>query len=144
MEPRIILLVDDNADDRDLLRRSFRANGIWNEIIYAADGQQALNYLFGNADDRGSDPIGHIQLVILDLNMPVMDGYETLRRIRADERTRDLPVVILTGSASEQDRARLEGLGIADFIRKPTDITEFLRVTARLGLKWVLMRERER
>jgi len=141
MEPKIILLVDDNADDRELIRRAFRANGIWNEIVMAADGQQALNYLFGSATDRGPDPISHVQLVILDLNMPVMDGFEILRRMRADERTRDLPVVILTGSVSEQDRTFLEGLGITDFIRKPTDITEFLRVTTQLGLKWVLMRE---
>lgn len=143
MQNKIILLVDDDADDRDLIRRAWRASGIWNEIVYAADGEQALNYLFGNAPDRPADPIAATQLVVLDLNMPGMGGLECLRRIRADARTRELPVVILTGSTSEEDRLRAQELGVTAYVRKPPDLTAFIRVTAALGLKWIVMRGEE-
>lgn len=142
MEDKIILLVEDNDDDREIIRRAWRASGIWNRIVYAADGQQALNYLLGDAPDRPADPIGSTQLVVLDLHMPGMGGLECLRRLRADERTRHLPVVVLTGSESEDDMVQATALGVTAYIRKSLNVTEFLRATAELGLKWIVMRER--
>lgn len=143
MQNNVILIVDDSVDDRVLMRRSWRASGIWNEIVFAADGEQALNFLFGSAPDAPPDPIAATQLIILDLHMPGMGGIECLRRLRADPRTKSLPVAVLTGSTNIEDERQARELGVAEFLRKPTDTTEFIRVTANLGLKWILMREED-
>jgi len=137
MNPRkFILLVEDNPDDIELTLRAFRKNNIANAIEVARDGAQALKYLFG-ADAGQPLPT----LVLLDLKLPKVDGQEVLRRIRADQRTRCLPVVILTSSREEADILEAYHNGANSYIRKPVDFAEFVEAVQRLGLYWLLLNE---
>jgi two-component system, response regulator len=139
VESKVVLLVEDNPDDEALTLRELRKNNIANEIIVARDGVEALAYLFDHRDflsPRGRDLP---QLVLLDLNMPKIDGLEVLRRIRADERTRLLPVVVLTASQEDSDRIKAHGLGINGYVRKPVKFLEFGEAVRTLGLSWLLL-----
>src|SRR4051794_41150761 len=122
---RTILLVEDNPSDVGLTKRAFEKSRIANELVVAEDGQEALNYLWGEGRYAGRDTCELPALVLLDLKLPRVPGLKVLRRTRTDERTRRLPVVILTTSKQEQDRATGYDLGINSYIRKPIDFMQF-------------------
>jgi two-component system, response regulator len=141
MKSKVILLVEDNPSDVALTRRALAKNRIANELVVAEDGQEALDYLFGTGvyADRSLNDLP--ALILLDLKLPRLDGLEVLRRIRADERTRRLPVVILTTSREDQDVAQSYDLGANSYIRKPVDFTQFLQSIEYLGLYWLVLNE---
>jgi two-component system, response regulator len=141
MNTKVILLVEDNPDDEALTIRALRKNKIVNEIVVARDGVQALDYLFGQGAHAGRDTHEIPQVVLLDLKLPKLDGLSVLRRLRADERTRLLPVVILTSSNEEQDRIDGYGLGANSYVRKPVDFDHFVAAAAQLGLYWLVLNE---
>jgi len=136
-----ILLVEDNADDEALTLRALKHNQIKNEVIVARDGLQAVQYLFGEGDYAGRDLEHMPQVILLDLKLPKLDGFEVLKRIRSDERTRYLPVVILTTSNEEMDRLKGYGLGANSYVRKPVEFTEFIQAVKQLGLYWLLLNQ---
>jgi two-component system, response regulator len=138
---RTILLVEDNSDDEALTLRAFRMNNISNEVVVASDGAMALDYLFGSGEFDGRDVDDLPQVVLLDINLPKINGLEVLRRIRAEERTRTLPVVILTSSREEQDLIDSYRCGANSYVRKPVDFEEFVRAARQLGLYWLLLNE---
>jgi len=141
MENKVILLVEDNPDDAALALRALKKNNIKNEVIVARDGAEALDYLFGAGQYVGRDPADSPSVVLLDLKLPKVDGLEVLRRIRADERTRLLPVVILTSSKEEQDVVNGYRFGCNSYVRKPVNFDEFVEATRQLGLYWLLLNE---
>lgn len=141
MEKRIILLVEDNPDDQELTLRALKANNILNEVIVAQDGAEALDYLFGEGSYAGRDLAVMPQVILLDLKLPKIDGLEVLKRMRADERTRLLPVVILTSSKEERDLVNGYGSGANSYVRKPVDFGEFREAVRQLGLYWLLLNE---
>ena len=136
---RMILLVEDNPDDEALTRRALVKNNIQNEVLVAHDGAEALDYLLGTGAHAGH-PISP-EVILLDLKLPKIDGLEVLRRIRADERTRLLPVVILTSSREERDVISGYGLGANSYIRKPVDFGQFVEAVRQLGLYWLVLNE---
>jgi two-component system, response regulator len=137
----IILLVEDRADDVELTLRAFEKAKIANEIVVASDGEEAVNYLFGLGRYAGRDPKVMPQVVLLDLKLPKIDGLEVLRRMRADERTRRLPVVIMTSSKEESDVVLGYNLGANSFVRKPVDFVQFVEAAKLLGLYWLVINE---
>jgi two-component system response regulator len=141
MENKVILLVEDNPDDVELTLRALKKNNIKNEVIVARDGAEALDYLFGAGQYAGRDQADSPTVVLLDLKLPKVDGLEVLRRIRADERTRLLPVVILTSSKEEQDVVNGYRFGCNSYVRKPVNFDEFVEATRQLGLYWLLLNE---
>jgi two-component system response regulator len=138
----VILLVEDNPDDEALTLRALKKNNITNAVVVARDGVEALDYLFGTGSHAGRNLNSLPQVVLLDLKLPKVDGLEVLRRVRADERTKLLPVVILTSSNEEQDRLRGYGLGANSYVRKPVDFGQFIEAVRQLGLYWLLLNER--
>jgi two-component system response regulator len=140
-ERKSILLVEDNPDDVELTRRAFRKNNILNGMAVASDGVEALDYLFCQGKYQERDPADMPALILLDLKLPRIDGLEVLRRIRADARTRLLPVVILTSSKEEQDLVRGYSLGTNSYVRKPIDFQQFTEAVGLLGLYWLLINE---
>ncbi len=141
MSDKVILLVEDNPDDEALTLRAFQKNNITNEVVIARDGAEALDYLFGTGPHAGRNLGVMPQLVLLDLKLPKVDGLEVLRRLRADERTRLLPVVVLTSSNEERDLVESYRLGANSYVRKPVNFTEFLDAARQLGLYWLLLNE---
>ncbi len=141
MNDTVILLVEDNPDDEALTVRALKKNKILNEVVVARDGVQALDYLFGQGPHAGRDTTETPQVVLLDLKLPKVDGLEVLRRLRADPRTRLLPVVILTSSNEDHDRINGYGLGANSYVRKPVDFDAFVTATAQLGLYWLVLNE---
>lgn len=141
MKPKIILLVEDNPSDVGLTQRALAKSRIANGLVVAEDGQEALDYLFGGGQHTGRDVSELPALVLLDLKLPRVDGLEVLRRIRADQRTRRLPVVILTTSKEEQDVAQSYDLGANSYIHKPVDFTQFAQSVEHLGLYWLVLNE---
>ncbi len=141
MRNGIILLVEDNPDDVELTLRSLKKNNILNEVVLAADGVEALDYLFGTGTHAGRDLNVMPAVILLDLKLPRIDGLEVLRRLRADERTELLPVVILTSSKEEQDLINGYKLGANSYVRKTVDFTQFSEAVKQLGLYWLLLNE---
>lgn len=137
-----ILLVEDNPDDEDLTLRALEQNRIKNAVVVARDGAEALDYLFGTGKYAGRDTNLLPQVVLLDLKLPKIDGLEVLRRLRADNRTKLLPVVILTSSNEEQDKLKGYSLGANSYVRKPVDFVQFTDAVKQLGLFWLLLNER--
>ena len=134
-----ILLVEDSPDDVALTKRAFKSHNITNEVVVASDGAQALELLFG---PPGQSPPRQLpSIVLLDLNLPKVNGLEVLQRIRADERTRFLPVVILTSSTEQRDLVESYKLGVNSYVRKPVDFVEFTEAAKQLGLYWLLLNE---
>ena len=140
MKEKIILLVEDNPDDVRLTRRALTKNNIANEMVVANDGVAAIDYLLNTcAPGQGSNPLPAV--ILLDLKLPKMDGFEVLRRIRADERLNRLPTVILTSSKEEQDILKSYALGANSYIRKPVDFDQFVEVVRQLGRYWLSLNE---
>ncbi len=142
MKSDVILLVEDNPDDLELMQLSLKEHNISNEVIVARDGSEALDYLFATGAHAGRDVSVTPVVVLLDLKMPKVDGFEVLRRIRSDERTKLLPVVILTSSQEEQDMVSGYGLGANSYVSKPVDFVEFNDTIRQLGLYWLLLNKR--
>jgi CheY-like chemotaxis protein len=136
-----ILLVEDNPDDEALAIRALKRHHISNEIVVARDGVEALDYLFGRGIHAGRDTTSKPTVVLLDLKLPRVDGLEVLRQLRADDRTRLLPVVVLTTSSEEQDMLSSYSLGCNSYIRKPVDFVQFSEAIRQLGMYWLLINE---
>ncbi len=141
MKIKTILLVEDNPSDIDLTKRALANANIANKLVVAEDGQEALDYLFGTGHYAGRDAAPLLAVVLLDLKLPKVDGLNVLRRIRADERTKRLPVVILTSSQEEQDIAAGYDLGANSYIRKPVDFSQFADAIKSMGLYWLVLNE---
>lgn len=139
MNEKVILLVEDNPDDVDLTLRALKKNNIMNEVAVAHDGAEALEYLFGIGKYAGRNMNIMPEVVLLDLKLPKVDGLEVLQRIRADERTQLLPVVILTSSKEERDVINGYKLGANSYIRKPVDWNQFMEAVRQLGLYWLVL-----
>ncbi len=136
-----VLLIEDNPDDEALTLRALKKNNIKNEVVVAHDGAEALDYLFGTGKYAGRNTDVLPQVVLLDLKLPKVEGLEVLRRVRADGRTKLLPVVILTSSNEEQDRIDGYGLGANSYVRKPVDFSQFMEAARQLGLYWLILNE---
>lgn len=136
---KVILLVEDNPNDELLTLRALRRNKISNEIVVARDGAEALDYLFGTGKYAGRDLSVLPEFVLLDLRLPKIDGSEVLQRIRAAERTRLLPVVVLTSSDEERDIIESYNLGANSYICKPVDFNQFVEAVCQLGLYWLVL-----
>lgn len=141
VDKKVILLVEDNADDEALTRRALKKNNIGNELVVARDGVEAIDYLFGTGVHAGRGTVASPTLILLDLKLPRVDGLEVLRRLRDDPRTRVLPVVVLTSSKEEQDLVRSYRLGANSYIRKPVDFKQFTEAVRQLGLYWLVLNE---
>ena len=141
MNTKTILLVEDNPSDIDLTKRALANANIANKVVVAEDGQEALDYLFGTGHYAGRDAAPLLAVVLLDLKLPKVDGLDILRRIRANRRTKRLPVVILTSSQEEQDIAAGYDLGANSYIRKPVDFLKFAEAIKTLGLYWLVLNE---
>jgi len=135
MKDKTILLVEDNPDDVALTIRALRKNNLMNEIIIARDGAEAHEMLFGT---ENSPPIKLPELVLLDINMPKVSGLEVLEQIRANERTRFLPVVVMTTSDEEKDRVESYRLGANSYVAKPVEFAEFSKAVMQLGMYWLI------
>ena len=136
MKERAILLVEDNPNDELLMRRALAKNGVAGEVVVARDGVEALDYLFSSGR-----PDAMPRLILLDLKLPRLNGFEVLQRVRADERTRLVPVVILTSSRERRDVLEGYGLGANSYVRKPVDFEQFLEVVGQLKLYWLGLNE---
>ena len=139
MNEAIILLVEDNADDRDLTLRALEKNNIASKVVIASDGQQALDYMYCEGAHAGRDPRAVPFVVLLDLNLPKIDGLEVLRRLRAKDGTKVVPVVILTTSDEEKDIIEGYKFGCNSYVRKPIDFGQFREAVRQLGLYWLLL-----
>ena len=138
---KVILLVEDNESDEKLTVMEFKKCGVANDVVVERDGAAALDYLFGTGRHAGRDRFTLPAIVLLDLNLPRVDGHEVLTRLRADERTRLLPVVVLTASKEEEDIARSYAVGANGYVRKPVDFGDFAAAARTLGLFWLVLNE---
>jgi two-component system response regulator len=134
-----ILLVEDNWNDEALTLRALKKSNIANRVVVARDGAEALDYLLAPTEDGSHNALP--ALILLDLKLPKIDGHEVLRRIRSDERTRVLPVVILTASVEAGDRLAGYRHGANSYVRKPVDFAEFAQAVVQLGLYWLVLNE---
>ena len=138
---KIILLIEDNSNDVALTLRALKKNNILNEVRVMSDGAEALDYLFGRGKHAGRDANALPTLVLLDLKLPKVGGIEVLQSLRADHKTKLLPVVILTSSKEEQDMINGYKFGANSYIRKPVDFTQFTQAVQQLGLYWLVLNE---
>jgi CheY-like chemotaxis protein len=141
MDKRTILLVEDNPDDVALTLRAFKKSNIANEVVVARDGIEALDFLFGTGSYGGRDVRVQPEVVLLDLKLPKLDGFEVLKRVRADVRTKLLPVVILTSSREQQDIVQGYDLGANSYVRKPVEFEKFVEAALSLGLYWLVVNQ---
>lgn len=141
MKDKVILLVEDNEDDEELAVLAFERSRIANEMIVVRDGQEAIDYLLGTEANAGKDAKAIPQLVLLDVNLPKINGHEVLRRLRADSRTRRLPVVMLTSSREEEDMLTSYDLGANSYVRKPVDFARFSEAIHQLQMYWLVLND---
>ena len=139
MHDKSILLVEDNPDDEELTLRALKRGNVANDVTVARDGSEALEFLFGSGKFEGRDTTRQPAVILLDLKLPKLSGLEVLRRIRADERTSMLPVVILTSSSEDEDMIRSYESGANSYVRKPVNFAEFTTAVGQLGLYWLLL-----
>ena len=141
MSPGIILLVEDNPKDEALTLRALRKSGITNDVVVTRDGAEALDYLFGNGIFSDRDKKDQPAVVLMDLNLPKIGGLEVVRRVRANDATRLLPIVILTSSDEEEDRLKGYEFGANSYVRKPVEFNAFANAVKQLGLYWLILNE---
>ena len=141
MDNKVILLVEDNPRDEALTLRALKKSNIANEVVVARDGVEALDYFFGAGADAERQTAEMTQLVLLDLKLPKVNGLEVLRKMRAEESTRRLPVVVFTSSSEEEDIIKSYELGANSYVRKPVDFEQFLEATRQLGLYWLVLNQ---
>jgi len=141
MKGKVILVVEDNPRDEALTLRALKKSNIVNDVVVVRDGVEALDYLFGTGSHQGRDTSVLPQMVLLDLKLPKIDGLEVLRKLRADDLTRRLPVVIFTSSSEEEDMIKSYNLGANSYVRKPVEFDQFLEATKQLGIYWLLLNE---
>jgi two-component system response regulator len=141
MNDGVILLVEDNPDDELLAMRALRKNNVMNEVVVARNGVEALDYLFASGSYAGRDTSTMPRLILLDLKLPKVDGLEVLKRLRSDERTKLLPVVILTSSRERKDMLDGYGLGANSYVRKPVNFEQFVKAVEQLKLYWLGLNE---
>src|SRR5262245_32064482 len=141
MMNQVILLIEDNAADEELTLRALKKNNIGNQVVVERDGAAALDYLFGRGAHAGRDTRVQPQVVLLDLNLPKLGGLDVLRAIRADERTKVLPVVVLTSSQEDNDLVGSYASGANSYIVKPVDFTRFAEAVRQLGLYWLVLNQ---
>jgi CheY-like chemotaxis protein len=139
LESKLILLIEDNIDDERLTLRALRKNNIINEVVVACDGQEAVDYLFGTGSFMGRDLSVMPAVIILDLKLPRIGGLEVLKRIRADVRTKSIPVVVLTASEDESQVGESYANGANSFIQKPTDPSDFSEMVLQVAMYWLLL-----
>ena len=139
LDSKLILLIEDNIDDERLTLRALRRNNIMNEVVVACDGQEAIDYLFGSGSFTGRDMSVMPAVIILDLKLPRLSGLEVLKRIRANEQTRRIPVVVLTASEDLTQVEACYALGANSYIRKPTDPAEFSEMILQVAMYWLLL-----
>ena len=138
---RVILLVEDNPRDEELTLRALKKSNVMNPVVVARDGVEALDYLFTRGPHKERSQSAAPQVVLLDLKLPKVDGLEVLAALRADARTKLLPVVVLTSSVEEQDLVRSYSLGANSYVRKPVDFVQFTEATRQLGMYWLVMNQ---
>ena len=141
MSEKMILLVEDNPDDEELTMRALRKAKIANEIAVARDGAEALDFVFARGKHAGRDATRLPAVVLLDLNLPKLGGHEVLRELRADDRTKLIPVVVLTSSSEDEDKLRSYKSGANSYVRKPVVFTAFANAVGQLGMYWMLLNE---
>jgi len=141
IQNRVILLVEDNPNDVELTLRAFKKSTVVSEIVVVHDGEQAIQYLFSTGPHANRKPSRMPDVVLLDMKLPKLDGLGVLRRMRADDRTKRLPVVVLTSSREEKDVISSYDLGANSFVRKPVDFVQFVDAAWHLGLYWLVMNE---
>jgi len=141
LQEKIIFLVEDNPDDVVLTERALKKSHILNKLVLARDGAEALEYIFGTGNYSGRDMSKMPEVILLDLKLPKIDGLEVLKKIRADKRTKLLPVVILTSSKEENDLINGYSLGANSYIRKPVNFNQFAEAIRQLGLYWLVLNE---
>ncbi|MGE0401507.1 MAG: response regulator [Kofleriaceae bacterium] len=141
MKDKIILLVEDNPNDEELTLRALKKSQILNRVVVVRDGAEALDYLFARGAYTSRPATEIPQVILLDLKLPKIDGLEVLRAIRADDRTKLLPVVILTSSLEDQDLIKSYGLGANSYVRKPVDFVQFVEAVKQLGLYWLVINQ---
>ena len=139
MSERYILLVEDNPDDEELTLLSLRKNNLAHDIVVVRDGVEAIEFLFGTGQYAGRDTTQSPTVILLDLKLPKLDGLGVLKRLRADDRTRSLPVVVLTSSSQDADVLASYNLGANSYVRKPVEFGAFVEAVSNLGLYWVLL-----
>lgn len=141
MSEKVILLIEDNQDDEELALLAFGRSRIANQVVVVRDGQEALDYFFGTEDQAWHNARPLPQVILLDLKLPKVDGLEVLRRLRADPRTRRLPVVVLTSSKEEQDLIESYNLGANSYVRKPVEFARFAEAVQQLEMYWLVLNE---
>ena len=141
MKNKLILLVEDNPDHEELTLRTLRQNKVANDFVVARDGAEALDFLFGTGAFAGRDTSHQPEVVLLDLKLPKIDGLEVLERLRADDRTELIPVVVLTSSSEEEDVMRSYQLGANSYVRKPVSFAQFTQRLQHLQVYWLLVNE---
>jgi len=139
-----VLLVEDNPRDAEMALRTLRKRNLANSVVHLKDGQQALDWIFGTGDHTGRDPALQPRVVLLDLKLPKVDGLEVLRTIRGDERTRNMPVVVVTSSREERDLVESYKLHVNSYVVKPVDFESFATAMSELGHYWLLLNQRPR
>ena len=136
-----ILLVEDNPTDVELTLRALKKNNLTNKVHVVTDGEQALEFIFATGSYKGRDINHKPRVILLDLKLPKVDGLQVLRKIKSDERTKNIPVVVLTSSKEEKDRIESYRLGVNSYIAKPVDFSRFTEAVSELGLYWLLLNE---
>lgn len=136
-----IVLIEDNMSDAELTVRALKKNNIANDLIHLKDGVEAMDYIFATGEYEGRDINQKPKVILLDLKMPKIDGLQVLEKIKSDERTKEIPVVVLTSSKEDPDVKKCYQLGVNSYIVKPVEFDDFLKAVADLGLYWLLLNQ---